>query len=96
MFENNPPAGRDALRALLASCEVKTLRDGNVISLGNPAPLDLLSAPRVIAVSHVRGAGALTSPDILRFARSGIVWVTNSWEAGKRVLDCLYVAGAPA
>lgn len=92
-----PLAGCDPLRAWLKTkCEIVRFRDGEVISLGQPAPRDLLSAPRVVAVSHPREAWALTLPYVLTSARRGLVYVCNSIFAARAVETCLRAAGAPA
>jgi hypothetical protein len=88
--------GADPLRALLASCEVRILRDGKVVAIGAPAPDNLMSAPRLIGVSRWRDADAFTGPDMLRYAKAGIVWVCNTMTAASDVLSCLRLAGAPA
>jgi hypothetical protein len=97
MFKGNPPAGFDPLREFLAGCEVKTFRDGSVVSLGKPAPTDMQAAGCLIGISHPRDIEALTGPGILTYARKkGVVWVCNSWEAGWKLLGRLRAAGVPA
>jgi hypothetical protein len=96
MFEENPTAGRDELREILAGCQIKTHRDGLVVAIGAPPPKDLLSSPRLIAVNIYRDAIALTRPDVLKHAKAGICWITNGLGAAHAVLDCLKFYGAPA
>jgi hypothetical protein len=93
MFNRPPPIGYDPLREFLGTCEVKTLRDGQVVSLGRPAPTVWGPETRVIGISTPRDVEAFVAPGILRHARKGIVWVTNSWEAGCRLLAALREAG---
>jgi hypothetical protein len=94
MFNGATPVGFDPLRDFLAGCEVKTFRDGSVVSLGKPAPTDLIDAGRIIGISHLRDVEAFIGLEILAHARKkGVVWVCNGWQAGWKLLACLRDAG---
>jgi hypothetical protein len=99
MNTENNAAGRrviDPMREMLRGCEVRKYRDGSVVAIGAPAPRDLLSSPRLIAVHRYRDAQDFTGPEVLKHAKAGIVWVCNSVAAASGVLCSLHAAGAPA
>ena len=78
----------------MKACEVRTYRDGSVVAIGEPAPTDLMAAPRLIAVNNLGDVAKLTTPDILDFARQGIAYVCNSLVVARAVLCELSLAGA--
>ena len=73
---------------------MKTYRDGEVIAIGAPAPDNLMTAPRLIAINRLADVAKFTTPEILQFAHQGMVYVCNSLVAAWRVLHDLRDAGA--